>query len=120
MVLVNTDVIIGNYIIELVEKGRRRFSFAELKEFDDVLSLRVAKLEYHFKPLLFHVEDFADTYREFVRQDRDGFFIPKDVDKPLLIRHFRIGCPADLLNEIKNVVNELLAKQKSKEYQEIV
>ena len=112
MIVVKTEVIIGNYIIELIEKGIFQFTIEDLHKLDNVLSLRVAKMDYHYKPLVFHIYDFLEKYPSFVTSKDDTVYIKKEAvkDKELVIRYFRIGCPKNLVAEIIKVTKEVIGK----------
>lgn len=106
MISVDTEVIIGNYIIELVLQRKYQFTIEDLRQLDIALSPKLTKLDYHFKPLFFHVFDFADAYPDFVEIRVDIIYIKKDVSIDTLIRYFRLGCPKDLIKTIEDVIEK--------------
>lgn len=105
MITVEPEIIIGNYIIELLNKSVRKFNKNELQKIDDELSSSLSKIGYYYKPLIFHINEFAEMYSMFVEL-KDNDVIIKDYaieNVSLVNRYFRLGCPKELINEIKKI-----------------
>ena len=111
---ISSDSIIGNFVIESLEKNDFRIELEKLYEFDEQLSKKLVEYNYYTNFDLVKVADFTESYPFLVESlDNECFHIVKDIQNKdnfhsLLIRYFRLGMPKIVINEMKIISQTIL------------
>lgn len=112
--LISSDSIIGNFVIESLEKNDFQIELQKLYDFDEQLSERLEKHNYYTNFDLQRVLDFKDNYPFLVESmDNKCFSIVKETEKKdefysMLIRYFRLGMPKVVIREMKIISQTIL------------
>lgn len=109
MKYISSDIIIGNYLIEAIEKFKHEIFIDDLIIFDRMISEKLNE-EYCTIFSLDGINNFEDTYPFFIVLGKNGKIIIK-IDynnkfqenelKECLNSYFRIGLPTDIVNVMK-------------------
>ena len=106
---VSSDVIIGNFIIESVERNNFNVELKKLYTFDNELSSRLVQHNYYTNFKAEDVSYFIDQYPFLIESYTDeGFRITQknktqEELRDTLLRYFRYGMPKVVINEMKHI-----------------
>ncbi len=109
--IISSDLIIGNFVIESLEKDDFKIEFEKLYDFDDKLSSNLEKYNYYTNFDLSNVIEFKQNYSFLIESyDDECFNVVKDIEnfQSLLIRYFRLGIPKFVIDEMKRVSKSIL------------
>lgn len=111
--IINSDIIIGNFIIEAVEKNDFEVKISQLYDFDLKLSEKLIEYNFYTKFDPINVIEFQEEYPFFIKSvNKTTFCVDnsnnKEHLKQMLIRYFRIGIPKIVSQEIKNISEMIL------------
>lgn len=112
--IISSDSIIGNFVIEALEKDDFKIDLEKLYDFDEQLSANLEKHNYYTKFDLIEVIDFSENYPFLIESlDNDCFHIVKNIgDKArfqsMLLRYFRFGMPKIVIDEMKSISQAIL------------
>lgn len=82
--VISNRLIIGNYLIKLVEKDKYDFTLEEFKQFDDVLTLWLNKIDYYSSFDSEGIMEFVEEYPYLVSYQSDSFSITRKMNRELL------------------------------------
>ncbi len=111
---ISSDSIIGNFVIEAVAKKDFQIEITKLFDFDKQLSNSLRQYNYYTRFECVKVWDFHENYPFFVKSVDDQYInIINDLPnmesfQASLIRHFRIGMPKIVVDEIKLISQNIL------------
>lgn len=110
--VIDSDIILGNLIIEAVENGCFNLSVAKIFNCVDLLSQRLKSQGYYASISLEEMLNFAVDYPFFVKfVDSSSVIVqkPDDIQDFLakLKRYFRIGNPTCVISAVKDVYSEV-------------
>ena len=111
---ISSDVIIGNFIIEAVERNKFSVELQKLYSFDKELSGRLAQHNYYTNFNVKDVSCFGDQYPYLIESSSgDRFKITQNIGsqdefRRMLIRYFRYGMPKVVINEMKQILQIIL------------
>ena len=111
---ISSEAIIGNFMIEMVEKNNFEMQIDNLIVFEKKLSKQLKKHEYFTKFDFIQILDFKENFPFFVDNIDENFLIIKQNDQDSiklttqLSRYFRLGMPKLVIDEIKNISREIL------------
>ncbi len=111
---ISSDSIIGNFVIESLEKDDFSIELEKLYKFDDQLSRKLVEHNYYTNFDLVKVNDFKENYPFFIESlDSECLHIVNDINnrdkfQSLLIRYFRMGMPKFVINEMKIISQMIL------------
>lgn len=111
---ISSDSIIGNFVIESVEKDDFQIELEKLYIFDKELSKRLKKHNYFTNFNVKEISSFKDNYPFIIKSyNNESFSIiqrieSKDEFHSMLIRYFRLGMPKVVINEMKQVLKTIL------------
>ena len=122
-VSIDGEIIVGNFIIGLLEKGKYSFSMDELYEFEKKFSEKLKeKGVYYSKFVPFDAFNFYEDYPFFMENiiDRKIFII---IQKErftngfykLEVRYFRMGLQKELINIMADVINHMYVEGNAKD-----
>lgn len=109
-VSISSDIVIGNFLIEMVKRDIYQFEIQKLYDFDNQLSARLKKHNYYTKFIPLSVFEFIHDYPFFVKSFENNMFVIAskvecdDRFKCLLERYFRLGVPSVVINEMRECV----------------
>ena len=118
---ISSDAIIGNFIIESIEKNDFSVELKKLDAFDTELSGRLAQHNYYTNFNIKDVSFFRDQYPFLIESYNDeGFRIAKknwtqEELRDMLLRYFRYGMPKVVINEMKQTLQTVLGRQLQQE-----
>ena len=101
----NSNLVIGNYVIEVL-KPDLKITYEELFKFDDLLSDRIGFYNYHTSLTLEQIKEFEDINESILKPDDDGFILTFDESRIMRIkqnlkRRYRIGLPVFIIEEMQ-------------------
>lgn len=106
--IINSEAIIGNFLIELVNQNRFSISFEELLHLEEALEENLKGSKYCASFNYTDISDFACDYPFFVKVSTLGMLVLQQ--KPELTysmeRYFRVGLPT----VIAETIHEILAR----------
>lgn len=109
---INSNVVIGNFLIEAVTRDKKYVSYEELISFDDLISEKLNEINYITKFSVNQIFDFEDDYPFFIESIKDEkiyiYLEHKDITINRLQRYFRMGLPSVILDELTNTSSEVL------------
>ena len=111
---ISSDTIIGNFVIESIEKNDFSVELQKLYSFDKELSGRLAQHNYYTNFNVKDVSCFRDQYPYLIESSSgDGFRIAQKIGsqdefRRMLIRYFRYGMPKVVINEMKQTLQIIL------------
>ena len=111
---ISGDSIIGNFVIESLEKDNFRIEFEKLYNFDRQLSVKLAEYDYYTNFDIIKVIEFKENYPFLIESSDDKcFYIKKNIEDKnqfysILVRYFRLGMPKIVINEMKIVSQDFL------------
>lgn len=111
---ISSDSIIGNFLIEAIEKDDFQIELKKLYDFDQQLSKKLEKHNYYTNFDLLRVSDFHENYPFIIESlDNEYFHIYKDVSnkddfRSMLVRYFRLGMPKIVISEMKSISQTIL------------
>lgn len=109
---INSNVVIGNFLIEAVTRDKKYVSYEELISFDDLISEKLNEINYITKFSVNQIFDFEDDYPFFIESIKDEkiyiYLEHKDITISRLQRYFRMGLPSVILDELTNTSSEVL------------
>jgi len=109
---INSNVVIGNFLIEAVTRDKKYVSYEELISFDDLISEKLNEINYITKFSVNQIFDFEDDYPFFIESIKDEkiyiYLEHKDITINRLQRYFRMGLPSVILDELANTSSEVL------------
>lgn len=116
MKYISSDIIIGNYLIEAIEKFKHEIFIDDLIIFDRMISEKLNE-EYCTIFSLDGINNFEDTYPFFIKLVKNNRIHIKlsnnSSDKSefmdLLNRYFRVGLPKDVLDKMVSASKVILA-----------
>ena len=97
---VSAEVVIGNLIIEAIQRGKREVTSDQFIDFDNSLSaiIKHKGMMTDFTPL--QIYEFELNYPYFVEVVNDSLKLA-EIDKGRWIQCFRAGLPISLIKDIK-------------------
>lgn len=104
--IISSDAVIGNFILESVTRGKYNISIETMIAYDEKLSESLKEHNYFTKLDFDEILDFTENYPFFVKSmESDCIRIVNELDtkKKLinrLMRHFRIGMPQLVIDEM--------------------
>lgn len=112
---ISSDVIIGNLLIEAIERDVEQISFNQLLNFDNQISIAINAIDYSTKFSINNIHEFENNYPFFVSISNENNLrivknknrMEKDVIKNRLIRYFRIGLPNSVVSQV-DIVSTLI------------
>lgn len=115
--LISSDTIIGNFVIESIEKNNFSIELQKLYSFDKELSGRLAQHNYYTN---FDVKEdvscFINQYTFLIESYNDEEFriVQKNGTqeelRDTLLRYFRYGMPKVVINEMKQALQIILKR----------
>lgn len=112
--MISSETVIGNFIIEAVEKEDFKIEISKLFEFDTKLSQILTKLDYYTNLNTLKIVEFAENYPFFVKSVDDGYLniVNEAKDNKVLTnkleRYFRFGMPKSVIDQMQNTSKALL------------
>lgn len=112
--IISSETVIGNFIIEAVEKEDFKIEISKLFEFDTKLSQILTKLDYYTNLNTLKIVEFAENYPFFVKSVDDGYLniVNEAKDNKVLTnkleRYFRFGMPKSVIDQMQNTSKALL------------
>lgn len=111
--IISSDIVIGNFIIEAVEKDNFEIELNKIYDFDTKLSEKLMKHNYYTRFDSINVIEFQENYPFFIKSINERFVCVDDSKKKdefmnMLIRYFRIGIPKIVAQEIKTISQTIL------------
>ncbi len=111
--LISSEVIIGNFLIEAVEKNDYKIEIQKLYAYDKELSKQLKSHNYYTKFTPDKILAFQDNYPFFVTSVDNDFLniVKRDNEKQfvtLLTRFFRLGLPRLVVEEMKKTSKAVL------------
>ena len=107
--VISNRLIIGNYLIKLVEKDKYDFTFEEFKQFDDIITLRLNKIDYYSSFDSEGIREFVEEYPYLVSYQSDSFSITRKMNRELLNiileNHFYSGLTKPITDAINDAFN---------------
>ena len=108
---ISSDVIIGNLLIEAMERDVEQISFNQLLNFDEQISIAINDTDYSTKFSINNIHEFECNYPFFVTISNENHLrivknkdhTGKEVVINRLIRYFRIGLPKSVVNQVDEV-----------------
>ena len=115
---ISGDIIVGNFIVGLLEKEKFSFSMDEICEFDKKLSEKLKEKDNFYSTFIpFDVFSFYENYPFFMEQviDKKTFIIIRKERfthgfYKLAVRYFRMGLQKELVQDITDVMNSMYVK----------
>jgi hypothetical protein len=113
---ISSDVVIGNFLIETLERDREHIEFKNLFDFDKKISKTIRGKNYSTKFSVNSIFEFQDNYPFFVSLSDDNCLtIVKNGEKNItinrLIRHFRIGLPTFIVEKVSLTYKNLFDRK---------
>lgn len=110
---ISSDSIIGNFVIESLEKNNYKIEFEKLYDFDEQLSKNLEAHNYYTNFDLVEVFDFKEQYPFLIESlENECLNIVQDIERKSfqasLIRYFRLGMPKIVINEMKSISQMIL------------
>lgn len=110
--IISSDAIIGNFILELVEKNNFCISIDKMIHWDEKLSENLKKHNYYTKFDFHSILDFQDNYPFFIESvESNCIKIFNKLNKITLMnqlaRYFRIGMPKLVVDEIISTLKNI-------------
>lgn len=110
---ISSDSIIGNFVIESLEKNNYKIEFEKLYDFDEQLSRSLEAHNYYTKFDLVKVFDFKEQYPFLIESlENECFNIVKNIEiesfQATLIRYFRLGMPKIVIDKMKSISQRIL------------
>lgn len=110
---ISSDSIIGNFVIESLERNNYKIEFEKLYNFDEQLSRNLKAYDYYTKFDLVKVFDFKEQYPFLIESlENECFNIVNNVEvesfQATLIRYFRLGMPKIVIDEMKSISQMIL------------
>lgn len=115
--IISSDAVIGNFIIESVERDNYDISIEKMNNYEKQLSENLEKYNYFTRFDFDEILDFTENYPFFVKslQSNHMKICNKANNNTNLInqlkRYFRIGMPTLVINEMVSVSKSILASE---------
>lgn len=114
--IINSDNVIGNFIIEAIENNKFEFSIESIVLFDKKISNNLKEYDYFTGFNYNKIWDFQENYPFFINEiEEDLVKISYDInkqDKSQLIeqlkRYFRLGMPKTVIDEMVSESKKIL------------
>ncbi len=111
--IISSDIVIGNFVIEAVEKDDFEIELKKIYDFDTKLSKELIKHDYYTKFDPINVIEFQENYPFFIKSINESLVCVDDSNKKdylmnMLIRYFRIGIPKIVAQEMKTISQTIL------------
>ena len=115
--VISSDSVIGNLILESVERNQFTISIEKMFNYDELLSQKLESEDYCAGFDYFEILDFIDDYPFFVSPIDSNCLLIKNIEnKSVLInqltRYFRIGMPTYVIDVMKSVFSSVLEQEK--------
>lgn len=104
--VISNRLIIGNYLIKLVEQDKYDFTLEEFKQFDDVLTPKLKKIDYYSSFDSEGIMEFVEEYPYLVSYHSDSFSITRKMNRELLNQILENYFYSGLTKPITDVINE--------------
>lgn len=107
--IISSDAVIGNFILESVERNNFSISIEKMISYDEELSQKLRAYDYFTRFDFDEIIDFRDNYPFFVKSVESNYIkiLDETEDTRKLInqlkRHFRVGMPTLVINEMISV-----------------
>lgn len=102
--LISNRLVIGNYLIESIEKNKYTFTLDEFDRFEKELTIKLNRIDYYSTFDEEGIFDFIEDYPSFLKFDSDTLTISNEMDKErflkLLKRYFRVGISKSISSAI--------------------
>ena len=111
---ISSDSVIGNFVIESLEKNDFTIELKKLYDFDTLLSEKLITQDYYTKFDSGRIIDFKENYPFLVESlENDCLHIVKDIENrevfnSMLVRYFRLGMPKFVITQMKVVSQTIL------------
>lgn len=119
--VISNRLIIGNYLIKLVEKDKYDFTLEEFKQFDDIITLRLNKIDYYSSFDSEGIREFVEEYPYLVSYQSDSFSITRKMNRELLNtileNYFYSGLTKPITDAINDAFNIYWGTEVSNETQ---
>lgn len=115
--IISSEAVIGNFIIESVERDNYDISIEKMNNYEKQLSENLEKYNYFTRFDFDEILDFTENYPFFVKslQSNHMKICNKSNNNTNLInklkRYFRIGMPTLVINEMVSVSKSILASE---------
>lgn len=111
--IISSEAVIGNLILESVERNLFSIPIDKIINYDELLSQNLEENEYYTRFDFDEILDFIDNFPFFVYPIESEFLsIHKVANNTTLInqltRYFRIGMPTPLIKVMKSVSRSIL------------
>jgi len=115
--VVNGDILIGNFLIEALNKGRIEVSYKDIMEFDRKLITTLEQDNYATRFSVNSIDNFENSYPFFVMpgENRSFRFVPFDEAElgkqnflERLKRNFQMGLPNTLIEKLTSTADNVL------------
>lgn len=113
--IISSDAVIGNFILESVERDNFDVSIEKMFNYDEKLSKELKTHNYFTRFNYDEILDFSENYPFFVKSvESNHIKIFDEMNNKTtlinqLIRYFRIGMPKLVVDEIVSVSNSIFA-----------
>ena len=104
--IISSEAVIGNFILESLERNYFTVSIKKIVEYDNILSQKLESYDYFTKFDFDEILNFKYNYPFFVKSIEPDYinFFDEVEDRMRMInqlkRHFRIGMPTLVVNEM--------------------
>ncbi len=112
--IIDSELVIGNILIELLEKDIKTIEFEKIIKFEEKLSKKLNKLDYYTTFSIQELSKFEENYSFFITLCHESLvFNPKLFEEKKngvnrLSRYFRYGIPTVITEQIEHISNEVL------------
>ena len=112
--LISSEVVIGNFLIEAVEKNDYKIEIKKLYAYENKLTKQLKMHDYYTKFTSDKILAFQDNYPFFVTSVDNDFLniVKRDNDEKqfvtLLTRYFRLGLPKFVVEAMKKSSKDVL------------
>lgn len=112
--IIDSEVVIGNILIELLEKNVQTIGFDKIVTFEEELSKKLNKLDYYTTFNLQEISKFEENYSFFITSRHEELIVNEklfDESKQgmdRLSRHFRYGLPTLITEQIVSISKQVL------------
>ncbi len=99
--LIDSEVIIGNMLIEATMRNIYEISMKKFVDFDNEVTSLLLKKNISTRFSVFELTEFKDNYPYFLNEIKDDEILLKsDTSNNRLIKYFRTGLPKDIVNDM--------------------